>query len=92
MDGGVADTARANTKNSCEHKPLTVQNGNLSSNLAQRNLHCRVTCLTCTKQAKAEVGRSCHPVDEAHGLGLVAATERVDHRVGRHEAVSRVHG
>jgi hypothetical protein len=22
MDGGVADTARANTKNSCEHKPL----------------------------------------------------------------------
>ena len=22
MDGGVADTARANTNNSCEHKPL----------------------------------------------------------------------
>ena len=52
----------------------------------------RVTSLTCTKQAKAEVGRSCHPVDEALGLGLVAATERVDHRVGRHEAASRVHG
>ena len=52
----------------------------------------RVTSLTCTKQAKAEVGRSFDAVDEAHGLGLVAATERVDHRVGRHEAASRVHG
>jgi iron(III) transport system permease protein len=51
----------------------------------------RVTSITCTKQAKAEVGRSFGAVDEAHGLGLVAATERVAESVGRREVVARVH-
>ena len=51
----------------------------------------RVTSLTCMNQAKAEVGRSYHPVNEAHGRGLVAATERFDHRVCRNDAATRFH-
>ena len=50
----------------------------------------KVTSLTCTKQAKAEAGRSCHPADEAHVRPTASPTcrretERVadrDSRVG----------
>ena len=41
----------------------------------------KVTSLTCTKQAKAEAGRSCHPADEAHGFALVAV-RRSASRIG----------
>jgi hypothetical protein len=41
----------------------------------------RVTSLTCTKQAKAEVDRSFDAVDEAHGLGLEYSRRRDGARI-----------
>ena len=47
----------------------------------------RVTCLTSNQQAFPELDRSFDAVNEAHGLGLVAAPERIDHRVHAEDAI-----